>query len=76
MTISVPTSLLKRVKVVAASRDTSISALITTALEDIADGGDGYRSSMRRMLARMREGSDLGTGGRIAVQREELHGRP
>lgn len=76
MTLSLPRALLRKVKVVAATRDTSISALLTKALEEIAgQDDDRQRRAMRRTLARAREGYDLGTHGRLYVDRDGLHAR-
>lgn len=76
MTLSLPRALLRKVKVVAATRDTSISALLTKALEEIAgQDDDRRRRAVRRTLARAREGYDLGTHGRSGVDRDDVHAR-
>lgn len=76
MTVALPRTLLRRVKVVAATRDTSISALLTSALEEIAGGDEERRRrAARRTVARAREGYDLGTQGRAPATRDQLHGR-
>lgn len=76
VTLSLPRALLRKVKVVAATRDTSISALLTNALEEIVgQEDDRRRRALRRTLTRAREGYDLGTHGRLQVDRGDLHAR-
>jgi predicted transcriptional regulator len=75
VTLSLPRALLRKVKVLAASEDTSISALLTSALEEIVREDDVQRRAMRRALARAREGYDLGTGGQWTIRRDDLHAR-
>ncbi len=76
VTLALPRALLRKVKVVAATRDTSISALLTRALEDIvAQEDDRRRRDVRRVVARARVGYDLGTDGRLGVDRSDLHAR-
>lgn len=76
MTLSLPRALLRKIKVVAATRDTSISALLTGALEEIATRDDDRRRrAVRRTLAKARQGYDLGTHGRLDVDRGDLHAR-
>ncbi len=75
VTVALPRALLRKLKVVAARRETSISALLTASLEEIVHHEDEYESAMRRALGRARKGYDLGTGGELRVQRGELHER-
>jgi hypothetical protein len=62
-------------KVLAAKRETSISALLTASLEEIVRREDECESAMRHALGRARKGYDLGTGGDLPGQRGELHER-
>lgn len=75
VTLSLPRELLRQVKAVAAARDASISALLTAALEETVRQDDRYRRAMRRAVARARQGYDLGSAGRLATGRDELHAR-
>jgi hypothetical protein len=75
VTVALPRTLLRRVKVVAATRDTSISALLASALEEIAGRDEERRRAARRTVARAREGYDLGTRGRALATRDQLHDR-
>ena len=75
ITLSVPRTLLKRVKRVAADRDTSVSALMTEALARVADEDRRYSAARKRALAALRSPRSLGTQGRRTWSRDELHER-
>lgn len=75
VTLSLPREVVREVKVIAAQRDTSISALMAGMLGDLVEEERGYRSARERSLLRLREGFDLGMDGRASWSRDELHER-
>jgi hypothetical protein len=75
ITLAVPDRLLRKAKVLAAERHTSVSRLLTDTLEDLIDRNEGYERARTRSLSRLKRGHDLGTGGRSTWQREDLHAR-
>lgn len=75
ITLSLPRELLKRVKRLAADRDTSVSALMSEALSRLADEDRRYAAARRRALEALRATRSLGTGGRRTWTRDELHRR-
>ena len=75
VTLALPEELLRRLKILAAQRDTSISALLTAALSELADQEEGYAEARDAMLRDMERGYDLGTRGRITWIRDSLHER-
>jgi hypothetical protein len=75
VTLSVPRNVLKRVKRLAADRETSVSALMTEALTRLADDDRRYALARRRALAAMKSARSLGTRGRSSWTRDELHER-
>ena len=75
ITLSVPRDLLKRVKRLAADRDTSVSSLVTAALARLADEDRRYSSARRRAQAALRSARSLGTEGRATWTRTQLHER-
>lgn len=75
LTLSLPARLLRRAKVVAAERGTSVSAIVRRSLEDLVEREDGYDDARRRAVARMENAPDLGTGGTITWTRDSLHER-
>jgi hypothetical protein len=75
ITLSIPRDLLRRVKRLAADRDTSVSALMTDALARLTDEDRRYAGARRRALAAMKSARSLGTRGRRSWTRDELHER-
>lgn len=75
VTLAVPEHLLRRLKIVAAKRETSLSAMLSRTLEQMADSEEGYAEARRGMLANLKEGYALGTKGRIGWTRDSLHER-
>ena len=75
ITLSLPRDVLKRVKRLAADRDSSVSALMTEALIRLTDEDRRYAALKKRALATMKSARSLGTGGRPGWTRDELHER-
>jgi predicted transcriptional regulator len=75
VTLSLPRDLLRRVKRLAADRDTSVSALMTEALSRLADEDRRYSAARKRALAAMKSARSLGTRGRRTWTRDQLHER-
>lgn len=75
ITLSLPEEMLREVKVVAARRGTSISALLAGALSELVERESGYAAAKERSLATLGRRRDLGTGGEIRWGRDELHER-
>lgn len=75
ITLSLPADLLRRVKVLAAQRDTSISRLLTEALADLVAREEGYVQAQQQHLALLQQGMNLGTYGRASWTREAVHER-
>jgi hypothetical protein len=75
VTLSLPRSLLKKAKTLAAKEDKSLSALLKESLEEKIRKTTGYKEAKERQIRLMEKGFNLGTGGRIPCSREELHER-
>ena len=75
VTLSLPRTLLRRAKRLAADRETSVSALLAEALDREVDSVDRYAAARRRHLGALERGADLGTGGRVTWTRDSLHQR-
>lgn len=75
VTLSLPRPLLRRVRIAAAKRDTSISALLAASLEDLVRRDEDREVATQRFLARARSGYDMGSQGRLSLSRDELHDR-
>ncbi len=75
VTLSLPRSLLKKARMIAVSKEKSLSELLKESLEEKVREATGYRKARQRQLKLLKKGLDLGTKGRITVSREELHAR-
>ena len=73
ITLKLDRELLRRAKVLAAQRDTSVSALVAEQLEKAVRERDGYEQAKRRALAILKKGFDLGY--KPPASRDELHER-
>lgn len=73
ITLKLDADLLKAVKVLAAQRGTSISALLAAKLEEEVKRNDEYEKAMKRSIARMKEGWNL--AWQKPKSRDELHER-
>lgn len=73
ITIRLDRRTLRRAKVLAAKRNTSISALIARQIETLVGEDDAYEQAQRRALALLDRGFQL--GGRIEATRDEWHER-
>ena len=73
VTLKLDRKLLRRVRVLAAERETSMSALMAEQLEKALSENDGYEEAKRRALARMRRPSNLGYTP--PASRDELYER-
>ncbi|MCJ7704089.1 MAG: BrnA antitoxin family protein [Desulfobacterales bacterium] len=71
ITLSLDRDFLKKVKVLAAKRDISVTRLLAEELTKIVHEDDQYESSKRRALARLKKGFHL--GGLTFTTRDELH---
>ncbi len=75
VTLSLPKNLIKRVKVLAAEQDSSISAILERLLSEYASHQDGYRQARQDHASILKSGFWLGTGGSSSWGRDELHDR-
>jgi len=73
ITLKLDTELLQVIKVVAAKRRTSVSALLTEKLEEIGRSDEEYDKAMKHSIALMNEGWKL--GWKKPKSRDELHER-
>ena len=75
VTLALPDDLLRQLKITAAKQNTSLSAMLTNALRQLADEEEGYAEARRQMLKDLRKGYQLGTNGKIGWSRDDLHER-
>jgi len=75
ITLSVPKDILRKAKILAVEKNTSLSNLLTQSLMDIVAHHEGYAQARRRNLNLLNKGIDLGTQGNLTWKREDLHER-
>jgi len=73
ITLRLSRETLQKARVLAAQRSTSISGLLTSQIEQLTSTEDDYERAMRRAMARMEVGFDL--GGTHTMDRDALHER-
>ena len=75
VTLSIPKSLLKMAKIIAASQDKSLSQLLKESLEEKVREEADYGKARQRQLRLLKKGLDLGTKGQVRINRDDLHAR-
>ena len=73
ITLSIEKELIKKGKVLAARKDTSVSKMMSDMLKEIVDRDDRFEAAKRNALNTLKKGFHL--GGRISWKREDLHER-
>lgn len=75
VTLSLPKSLLKQAKALAAKEEKSLSAFLKESLEEKIRRTTGYKEAMEKQIRLMRKGFDFGIKGRLTISGEEIHER-
>jgi hypothetical protein len=73
LTISISPDTVRKARILAARRSTSISSLVAEEIEKLVGAEEAWERSKRTALVLLEDGFHL--GGRIAVSRDELHER-
>ena len=75
VTLSLPKETLRKAKILAAKRATSLSALLTQTIEEIVAQSDLYEIAKERQLLLMEKGFEFNVDAASAWTRDELHER-
>jgi len=75
VTLAIPKDILRKAKILAVQKNTSLSGLLTQTLVEIVSREEGYEQARQRNLTMLKSGFDLGTQGNITWKREDLHER-
>jgi hypothetical protein len=75
VTLALSKKVLRKVKILAIKKNTSLSGLLTQTLEELVLHEDTYDEAKQRNLEMLKHGFDFGTHGRINWKREDLHER-
>ena len=73
ITLSINKDLIRKAKILAAQKQTSISGMLSQELQKIIDDSEEYKLFKRKALININQGFHL--GGKIRVSRQELHER-
>ena len=73
ITLSVDKELIKKGKVIAAERDTSVSKMLSEQLRQLVEDKEKYETAKRSALQTLKKGYHL--GGKITWKREDLYDR-
>ena len=73
VTVSLSRHVLKKAKILAARRETSISGLLTQEIESLVGEEEAYERAEKQALEFLNKGFHL--GGVIRTKRDELHER-
>lgn len=74
LTVKLDESTIRKAKIVAAKRSTSVSRLVADEIDRLVRADDAYEQARIEALADLESGFDLGTGGRLP-SREEAYDR-
>lgn len=75
VTLAIPKDILRKAKILAVRRNTSLSGLLSDTLAEIVRSDESYEQARQRNRLLLKNGLDLGTQGNLTIQREELHER-
>ena len=75
VTLAIPKDILRKAKILAIQKNTSLSGLLTQTLAELVAHQEAYEMARQRNLALLKSGFDLGTQGNIPWKREALHER-
>jgi hypothetical protein len=75
VTLAIPKEILRKAKILAIHKNTSLSGLLTQTLVDMVAHQEAYEQARARNLSLLKNGIDLGTRGQVSWKREELHDR-
>jgi Family of unknown function (DUF6364) len=73
ITLSLDKTLIRKSKIIAAQRETSVSKMLSDELERLIQHAEQYELAKRKALANLKKGFHF--GGKITASREELHER-
>lgn len=73
ITLSIEKDIIKKSKIIAAQKDTSISKMLSEQLKQIIDREEQYEAAKRSALQTLKKGFRL--GGKITWKRKDLYER-
>lgn len=75
VTLAIPKNILRKAKILAVQKNTSLSGLLTQTLVDLVSHQETYDQAREHNIVLLNSGLDLGTQGLISWKRDDLHER-
>lgn len=75
VTLAIPKNILRKAKILAVQKNTSLSGLLTQTLADLVAHQEAYEQARQRNLALLKNGLNLGTHGQVTWKRDDVHDR-
>ena len=75
VTLAIPKDVLRKAKIMAVQKNTSLSGLLTQTLADLVAHQEAYEQARKRNLGLLKLGFDLSTQGQVPWKRDDLHER-
>ncbi len=75
VTLTLSKKILRKAKILAIKKNTSLSGLLTQTLEELVSHEEAFEQAKLRNLEMLRQGFDFSTHGQINWKRNELHER-
>ncbi len=75
VTLAIPKDVLRKAKILAVQRNTSLSSLLTQTLIELVSRQEAYEQARQHNISLLKNGLDLGTQGQLTWKREALHER-
>ena len=75
VTLAIPRHILRKAKILAVQKNTSLSGLLTQTLTELVEHQESYEQARARNLEILKNGFNMGTRGKINWKREDLHAR-
>lgn len=75
ITLSIPKEVLQKAKHLAIDKQTTLSSLLTSTLEELVAREESYQEACKKQLQLLDKGLNLGLQGQVKWPREALHER-
>ncbi|NMC12392.1 MAG: CopG family transcriptional regulator [Chloroflexi bacterium] len=75
VTLALSKKVLRKAKILAIKKNTSLSGLLTQTLEELVSREENYKRAKQRSFEMLNHGFNFGTKGKINWKREDLHER-
>ena len=75
VTLAIPKDVLRKAKILAIQKNTTLSGLLTQTLADLVAQQEAYEQARQRNISLLKRSLDLGGQGQLSRKRDDLHER-